>query len=243
MSDDWDFYQLLVDSEPASIYLDLGLAADAPNKNQPHMAYVRVVMRQPRPDGLSSNEEFEDLIGIEDSLTEGFSSSKPVTYVGRNTSSGNRDFYFYTTDAVLFEASAKTAMAHHPQYQFEIGSRPDPDWETYFSFLYPSPDDLQHILNRRVTDQLASHGDNSSEPRVIEHFAYMPNADATGELRAFLAGQEFSVDEPKFDGTSTMLSFKRSDRPDNIDNVVIPIARRIRELGGEYDGWGCTVVN
>ncbi len=242
MSDDWDFYPLLVDSEPASIYVDLGLAGEAPIENQNHMVYIRVFMRQARPDGLSSNDEFDDLIGVEDSLTEIFSGSDKTTYVGRNTSSGNRDFYFYTADAAAFEESARAAMAGHPNYQFEVGGRPDPDWNAYFGFLYPSPDDLQRVLNRRVTEQLAAHGDNHSEPRLIEHFAYLPNATATAELHDFLAGQDFSVDQPKIDGGSVELSFTRSDRPDRIDDVVVPIARRIREMGGEYDGWGCEVV-
>lgn len=243
MSDNWDFYPLLVDSEPASIYVDLGLAGEAPMENQHHMVYVRVFMRQARPDGLSSNDEFDDLIGIEDSLTEIFSGSESTTYVGRNTSSGNRDFYFYTADVAAFEESARAAMADHPEYQFEVGGRPDPEWDVYFGFLYPSPDDRQRVLNRRVVEQLAAHGDNHSEARSIDHFAYLPNATAITELRDFLAGQGFSVDQPKIDGGSVALCFTRVDRPDKIDDVVVPIAKRIREIGGEYDGWGCEVVD
>lgn len=243
MSDDWDFYPLLVDSEPASIYVNLGLAGEAPIKNLHHMGYVRVFMRQARPDGLSSDDEFDDLIGVEDSLTKIFSGSDNTTYVGRNTSSGKRDFYFYTNDIAGFEESVRTAMAGHPHYQIEVGGRPDPDWAVYFDFLYPSPDDLQRVLNRRVIEQLAAYADNHSEPRLIDHFAYLPNAAAIAELREFLAGQGFSVGQPKIDNGPVGLSFTRFDRPDRIDDVVVPIARRIREIGGEYDGWGCEVVN
>lgn len=243
MSKNWDFYALLVDSEPASIYLDLGLAQDAPIESQPHMAYVRIPMRQPRPDGLSSNEEFEALVVIEDSLSELFSGSDSTTYAGRNTSGGNRDFYFYTTDPAAFAASVTATMASHLHYQFEIGNRLDPDWEVYFGFLYPSPDDLQRILNRRVTDNLEAHGDNPSEPRPIDHLSCLPDATAAANLRDYLREQDFSTDEPRIEGGSVVLGFQRSDRPDSIDDVVIPIARRIQELGGEYDGWGCEVVN
>jgi hypothetical protein len=243
MSDEWDFYPLRVDDEPASIYLDLGLGRDAPIESQPHMAYIRVFMRQPRPDGLSSNEEFDDLVKVEDSLTERFSGGGGnATYAGRNTSSGNRDFYFYTADPVAFAESVEATMTDHPHYQFEIGSRPDPEWDVYFGFLYPSPDDLQRILNRRVTDNLAAHGDNLSEPRPIDHLAYMPTAASAADLRDFLRGQGFAIDEPRIEGGSVALAFKRSDRPDRIDEVVVPVARRVQELGGEYDGWGCEVV-
>lgn len=243
MSNDWDFYSLLVDSEPASIYLDLGLAQDAPLVSQPHMAYVRVHMRHPRPDGLSSNEEFEELIAVEDSLLELFSRSSSTTYAGRNTSSGNRDFYFYTSDPAAFAESVKAAMVCHSHYKFEVGDRLDPKWDAYFDFLYPSPTDLQRILNRRIIDSLAAHGDNLSEPRLIDHFAYLPNTTAAANLRGYLREQGFSIDEPRIESGTVAVSFKRSDRPNDMDDVVVPIERRVRELGGQYDGWGCEVVN
>lgn len=243
MSDNWDFYALLVDSEPASICLDLGLARNAPIESQPYLAYVRVEMRRPRPDGLSSNEEFDDLTAVEDSLSRIFAGSRCTTYAGRNTSSGKRDFYFYTNDPAVFAASVKTAMAGQSDYRFEVGDRLDRSWDIYFNFLYPSPDDLQRILNRRVVDNLAANGDNPSEPRPVDHFAYFPDAVAAIRLRDDLHKQGFSVEEPRIDDGTVAVSFKSTDRPENIDDVVIPIARRIQELGGEYDGWGCEVVN
>lgn len=242
MREDWDFYPLLVDSEPASIYLDLGVAQAAPVRAQPHMAYVRVLMRQPRHDGLSSNEEFEALSALEDALIKSAVQNGITKYVGRNTSGGNRDFYFYTADPEAFADSINAAMIPGLGYQFEIGARLDPDWQTYFNFLYPSADDLQRILNRRVTDNLTGHGDTLSEPRPIDHLAYLPTTDAAACLRNYLGEQGFIVDAPKIEGGSVALSFKRTDRPDGIDEVVIPIARRVQELGGEYDGWGCEVV-
>jgi hypothetical protein len=61
MSNDWDFYSCRVDDKPASIFVDLGIRRDVPLSGRPYMAFVRLFMRAPRPDGLSSQEEFEDL--------------------------------------------------------------------------------------------------------------------------------------------------------------------------------------
>lgn len=243
MSDNWDFYPLLVDSRPASIYVDLGLAETAPVRAQPHMGHVRVFMRQPREDGLSSNEEFDVLIRVEDALIGRVTANGATTYCGRNTSGGNRDFYFYTSDTTTFLASAKAVMADHPEYEFETGARLDREWETYFKFLYPWVDDMQRILNRRVTDNLAKHGDALSKSRPIDHLAYLPNAHAAASLRDLLGEQGFTVSEPEVGGSSLMLRFERADQPDAIDDVVIPIARRVKELGGTYDGWGCEVAS
>lgn len=242
MSDNWDFYPLVIDSQPASIYVDLGLAETAPLRTQPHMGYVRVFMRQPREDGLSSSEEFDVLIRLEDTLIDRLASNGVTTYCGRNTSSGNRDFYFYTSDTQAFLASAEEAMAGHPEYKFETGTRLDPEWESYFKFLYPTTDDMQRILNRRVTDALAKHGDVLSEPRLIDHLAYLPNAGAAANLRNLLSEQGFTIHEPEVGSGSVILRFERADSPDAVDDVVILIAHRVKELGGTYDGWGCEVI-
>lgn len=138
--------------------------------------------------------------------------------------------------------AATAAMTNHSGYPFEIENRPDPAWDVYFSFLYPSPDDLQRISNRRITENLAAHGDNLSEPRLVDHFAYLPDADAAASLRDYLREQNFCVHEPRIEGGAVALSFERFDSPVSIDDVVIPIARRVQELGGEYDGWGCEVI-
>jgi hypothetical protein len=42
---------------------------------------------------------------------------------------------------------------------------------------------------------------------------------------------------------SFALQFHRHDAPANIDEVVVPIALRIEEFDGDYDGWGCGVVD
>jgi len=248
MVDDWDFYFLQVDDKPASIYLNLGLAPIAPLTGQTHMAYVRIAMHQPRPDGLSSQEEYDALIGLEDALVQPLEQRGHI-YAGRNTSDGNRDFYFYTADPESFQEAACAAMAGHRQYRFQVGSRRDPDWEIYRNFLYPSPGDLQGILDRReirmnrnVIEQLVSEGDDPSKSRAIDHLAYLPNASAAESLRAYLSNEGFTVSEPRAAGDVLALPFERQDVPNNIDEVVLPIVRRVRKLGGNYDGWGCEVT-
>ena len=103
MSNDWDFYSLRVDGEPASIFVDLGISKDAPIRSQATMGYLRVLMLRPREDGLSSRDEFDDLIALEDHVTAKVIENGAAVFVGRNTSSGNRDFYFYVADSANFE--------------------------------------------------------------------------------------------------------------------------------------------
>jgi hypothetical protein len=57
VNEDWDFYALRVDDQPASIFVDLALASKTPITGTAVMVYVSVKTRAPRPDGLSSQEE------------------------------------------------------------------------------------------------------------------------------------------------------------------------------------------
>ena len=244
MSDDWDFYALRVDNEPASIFVDLGIRKEAPVRSHATMGYLRVLMLRPREDGLSSQDEFDDLIALEDRVTAKIVENGAAVFVGRNTSSGNRDFYFYVADPTNFETTARAAMQEFPAYEYETGTRADQEWRTYFDFLYPSETDFQRIMNRRVCQQLEKNGDNLSNERKIDHLALFPNPKAQAALAGYVQGEGFTVesapDEPDVNGQFGV-EFYRVDQPARIDETVVLLFRKVTELGGEYDGWGCEV--
>jgi hypothetical protein len=183
MSEDWDFYQLRVDDQPASIYCDIGIASAAPNPEFPFMAYLRLRMRTPRPDGLSSQEEYPALIEIEDKLSAAMASTDTI-YVGRNTSNSCRDFYFYRRNSHGWEQQTAKIMIHFSAYQYETGIRRDAEWGSYRDFLYLSGEDMQRIQNRRVCDSLEKQGDPLTANRDISHWAYFPDAASRNRFLA-----------------------------------------------------------
>lgn len=246
MDGDWDFYFLRVDGQPASIYLDLSFAKLAPLKSNSFLGYIRIAMQHPRQDGLSSDQEFESLISLEDHLVSSITDATSTKYVGRNTSSGNRDFYFYATDAEQFQTAAGSAIKAYPSYQAEIGTRPDPDWKAYLNFLHPSELDLQRILNRRVRQQLERSGDNANAMRKIDHLVYLPDRASQLLLRERLENMGFKVDHADMEVNSAgtfSIAFSRIDRPADIDVVVEQILTASTDFGGDYDGWGCDVTS
>lgn len=246
MSDDWDFYPLLVDDQRASIFVDLGIRQEAPIESHPTMAYLRVLMLRPRDDGLSSEEEFEDLIKLEDDVTAKIIQDGRAIFVGRNTSSGNRDFYFYTQDPARFEAAAREAMSGFAEYRYQTGSREDRCWRTYFEFLHPSEAEWQRIMNRRVCEVLEEQGDNLNNERKIDHFVYLPSQDAQSAFVRRVTREAFTVDnapeQPDEEGQFGV-GFSRQDRPSEIDEIVLQLLKDVTDLGGIYDGWSCPVTS
>jgi len=246
MTDDWDFYFVRVDGAPASIQVDLGLEPSVPLAALPHLAHVRVPMLAPRPDGLSSSEEFDALIALEDALTASVVDDRTV-YVGRCTGNGTRDFYFYAADLAHWPQRVAAALASFAVYRPEAGGRADPTWSVYREFLMPGDEDRQRIENRRVCAALESHGDPLTVARDIDHWSYFASdvdaqsfADAAEHLG-------FHVRRRASDGRAEephLVQLARSDVPSfhGIDAVVLPLFRAARDHRGRYDGWECAVV-
>jgi hypothetical protein len=247
MTDDWDFYLLRVDGEPASIFVNLGIQADAPLQALPHMAYVRLYMNQARPDGLSSSEEFETLVAMEKSMEE-ILCGESVCYVGRNTSGGCRDFYFYVSSPADWPEQVARALSACGDYKYETGSREDADWSVYLNFLLPGPVDRQRIENRRVCESLERHGDPLVAEREIDHWSYFPDALAADAYLAEAEALGFHLRTRTVSDSGALrhgVQVWGVDVPShqNIDDVTIPLFEAAVRHKGDYDGWECEVVD
>jgi len=195
---------------------------------------------------LSSQEEFETLVAVEHAL-ERLQSDGSSKYVGRNTSDGCRDFYFYVRAPEQWVAAVDGLMQEFPDYEFERGVRSDPSWTTYFEFLRPSEEDRERIQNRRTCDALERKGEVFEKERPIEHWAYFPSplsrqtfADAATKLGYTLV----ALIEPEFDGDTYGIRLSCVGVPsiDRIDDFTLPLFRTALEHGGTYDGWETQVV-
>ncbi len=243
MQGEWNFYACLIEDMPASIFLDLSLIGTVPLPGFDRLGYLRLYMNAPRPDGLSSNDEFDRLVALEDQVLAQLEPDRRIRYVGRDTANGARTYYFYLAESVPFEDRAAQAMAAHPEYAFDAGEQDDPDWRVYRDFLYPRPRDLQAIRNRDVLQALRGHGDHLELPRPIDHWAYFPDAASAEAFAAWAEGEGFhlSPPPPSSDG-SFGVRFDRIDQPDAIDSINLPLVEKAKALGGDYDGWECQVI-
>jgi hypothetical protein len=240
ISDEWDFYFCTVDNKIASIFVDMGALNIAPLTTHPEMAYISLTMRASREDGLSSQEEYDDLRALE-TVLEAVGAGPDAFYVGRCTSDGRRDFYFYTGDGDSWQARVDSCMQAFPDYQFKAGHRPEPDWSTYCSYLYPSDAAMQSIQNRRLCTVMQENGDPLCVARDIDHWAYFTSAAARETFLLDAGRLGFSVrtlyspdDAGKF-GARVW----RSDVPgmNTIDDITRPLYELALEHGGNYDGW------
>jgi uncharacterized protein (TIGR01619 family) len=241
--DKWDFYFTSIDDNPGSIFLNLSLAERAPLEGYEHVIHLRVTMNEPRADGLSSSAEFDALVEIENAISNEIGSVPGVAYVGRATHAGVREFTYYATDVSRAESLLRRAMAAYPIYAFELSSKHDPDWDTFWSHLMPSAHDQQRMANRGVYESLEENGDPLTAPREIDHWAYFPSASARDEFlsRAATLGYSFRQktdpgDIPEVERYGAQI-FRLDVPSQDFDDVTLELFDLAQEYGGEYDGW------
>lgn len=248
MSDIWDSYFARVNGELASLFVHLGIHESAPDPGRPWLLWAWVYLRQPRDDGLSSDEEAPLLFEIEDTLAEAVRDATGAELVGRITTAGRREFCFYGPQTGGFERAVADALGRFPEYQSNIGTKMDSAWSQYFDVLLPGPKALQQIKNRQVLALLQQQGDSLATPRPVSHWVYFDSPESRGDFKSAVTARGFTVIAQHEDGDPEAtrphgITLERVDRvdADSIDEVTSELVGLAELYGGEYDGWETTV--
>ena len=247
----WDFFMCRIEGAPASIRTNLALIEVAPLEGLTQRLQFCIKMQNPRPDGLSSNEEYPILCDIEDAIGDKAESTGAVS-AGVVKSDGFLELWFYTQNAEALAKTCEEALQAFEGYQSGYNIAEDPEWEDYFGFLYPDEFSYQTMQNRKVLMQLEKNGDKMEVPREIDHFfyfkeaaqqqAFAKEAEAKG-FKVRFNNDEF-VEDRKAEGKEYpyMVEATREDSPLAINDIVWDLLELASPFEGNYDGWGCVNV-
>jgi hypothetical protein len=238
MSDEWIFFPCQMGECRAFIFYDHGIRdsiANAPSQ----LLKVRATFKQPLPNGLPANEEFQRLTQLEDAL-QALVQDKKSIYVGRVTVDGHRHFYIYTAESEAEWSLGLDQLGAQHDYPLGYVLKTDEGHDGYWKELFPTDDDWQVIQDLRVIETLEKEGDDGSASRCIDHWAYFPSYPAAQEFSEWAKGQGYGssstevTDDSKF---RVRFSHEGSVRLDDITSHTIALRRKASELGGDYDGW------
>ena len=247
----WDFFMCRIEGAPASIRTNLALIEVAPLEELTQRLQFYIKMQNPRPDGLSSNEEYPILCDIEDAIGEKAEATGAVS-AGVVKSEGFLELWFYTQNAEALAKTCEEALQAFEGYQSGYNIAEDPEWEDYFGFLYPDEFSYQTMQNRKVLMQLEKNGDKMEVPREIDHFIYFKEAAQQQAFAKEAKAKGFKVrfnddefvEERKAEGKEYpyMVEATREDSPLAIDDIVWDLLELASPFEGNYDGWGCANV-
>lgn len=249
MSDKWEMYFAPVDDQPAAILVDIGIGDEVPDLKRPMLLWMWLQMQSPDDNGFATEDEEPLLTTIEDTFIDSVELTTGAVFVGRVTTCGRREFYFYAKSDEGFEDTIAEAMEPFEDYDFEVGTQDDEEWGQYFDVLYPSAEDAQQIFNRQVIDKLSESGDSLATPRAVDHFANFRSVEERSQFITAVTEAGYAVIDEDFDEESDGdypygVSLQRISAVDwdTIDEITFELFELAREHNGEYEGWGSQVV-
>jgi uncharacterized protein (TIGR01619 family) len=246
--ENWVSYFSNINDELASTFVDLGLVSLAPLIENVHLVLIKLKMNFAKLDGLSSNQEYELLIKIEDSLSKKLDLNYTIYYVGRITKNGFREFYFYVDNILNLELNLLEEMENFPEYDFTLELKKELDWDSYLNFLYPNPREMQTVENQELVYYLENKGDDLFKERMVDHWInFKTDYDRNLFLEAiFTFGFEILlldynlVENFEFPYS---LNIARVDKVDidSVNEYCLDLWELAEQFNGEYNGWGCEV--
>jgi len=101
----------------------------------PHRLGIAVPLKHPNADGFPDADESADLIRIEDSLCAVLEGEPEAVKVLVITTSGMREFVFYTARAEVTVAAVLVLKAAATSHELQTMMEHDPSWDVYRQFV------------------------------------------------------------------------------------------------------------
>jgi hypothetical protein len=241
--EEWDFYPCRVDDGPASISLNLSLIHQLDELPEDTLYAVRVAMAHPAEHGMGGDAEAEVMFPVEDEISDA-ARARGLRFIGRLRNNGGWQLTFMGAPQLepQLHALAQAVLAPAGR-EFTLVSDHDPEWKYYTGFLYPEPERMRWIQDRRVVDVLRQRRDPLTTERRVDHWAYFPDERARSAFLTAVAARGFEPAVPASTEDNFAAHVHRVDpvELDHIHAVTTLLEGLAEEHGGEYDGWETSV--
>lgn len=238
-TENFESYIRIANNLKQFIVVDTGLNSIAPVNSKQNVLKMSFQMLNIDDEGLcASEEELAEFGEIEDKMVEKL--TKDEIFVGRITSNGLRDFYFYTKDKKI-EFVFQDILKKYEKFKTKITFEVDENWNKYYKLLYPTDEEFQKIGNRSVIDNLEEGGDKLTLEREVFHWIYFKTEKDQENFIKEVEKLNFSVvSKNKIkDEFPYQLQIKRVDKVDeeSVNEYVIQLWKLAPKHNGNYDGW------
>jgi Family of unknown function (DUF695) len=133
-ADSWSIAQGKNDGRPMFVRINDGLHPIVGKPPFDQRFGVAVPLRAPDPNGFPVADESEALNKIEDELLNTFQSSRQTLLALVITTSGFREFVFYTSVAEQIGPAMEQVRARTASHELQFYIQPDKSWEVYRAF-------------------------------------------------------------------------------------------------------------
>lgn len=243
----WDVYMAQYEKGAGSTVINMSLKSKAPDKNFRFLLSTGVRFNDCTTDGFPSQEEFQKLYVVSDSVKNLVNLAVSNIIAGTFTYQCERKDYYYIKDTVgIRQKLSALYKKQFPGYEPLINIREDAAWEAYLTFLYPNEETMEYMHNEKVVTKLNEAGDKLDKDRLVDHWLYFPDAKSRDSFIVYAKAKGFKIESKEMsEGPKPFqLHISRVDKVDlpSISQLTLQLRREARKYNAEYDGWETIVV-
>ncbi|MGD9562501.1 MAG: DUF695 domain-containing protein [Pyrinomonadaceae bacterium] len=246
--ENWAAYLSTIDDGAVgSIVVDLGLHQVAPVAGLTELLIIEIPMHRAAENGLPADGEFEVLADIEESFQSTLGEAIKCVFAGHLHCEGATNLYFFIEKGIELGDLLERSIQTFKGYSFSYRLKPDPDWEAYFDFMYPSPIQIQRLGNESVIRNLLEHGDNLEKKRKVEHWIYFASEANRSQFLSAVAEEGYTVEGLSVEKDYELPYKAQISREDKVtldatDEYILDLWQMAKDSNGKYDGWETFIV-
>jgi hypothetical protein len=242
-TEQWDTYMAKYDNKPGSVMVDMGLMASAPDRRYPNLVITGPVAHNCNSLGIPSKEEIEKLEEILSATGNFLTGVTAKVLAGTFTSNCQRLNYYYVKDTFgIRNALARMYNRSYRDYDYAIKIKPDPEWKTYSTFLYPDDASLNWMENDKIISRLINEGDSLKKPRDINFELYFKSDTDRKRFATYETGKGYKegrmTESRKAPVTYAIIISKFGPvKMDEINKMTAELKADVQKYHGVYAGW------
>ena len=182
------------------------------------------------------------------------SSLSEVIYAGHISGDGHLQVYYYCDDSEpLFDM-----LSQFKDCVDKIDVQDDPQWDTYFDFLLPSPLEMKLNATEEIIDMLVQHRRNLADNYTIEHTFQFPEENMMFQFMEEVNLGDTSFNTMSYSNTPVTITNEDDSKEsfyivkieqeltldtEDIFNYVEQFENLAEKFSGEYNGWESDTIN
>ncbi len=242
-NEQWDYYIARFGDKPGYVMVDMNLYNTAPDKKFPNLVITGPRGHNCNANGLPGKEEtavLEDILTATDNFITGVT-AKVLT--GTFTYKCERLNYYYVKDTVGIRNALGRMYNHsYKDYDYVIEIRPDPEWTSYRTFLYPDESSRNWMDNNKIITNLLLSGDSLTMKRDINYSFYFRSDTDRIAFANYAVAKGYKTDLPIAEKAAKAsypltVSAYTYVKMDSICATTTDLKQQATLHHGFYEGW------
>jgi len=232
----WVDYTWEDSDTPIFCRVNLDLEEEIPFENYTSLCLIETTY----PDNLDISKNYKLVEGAIISLIK---NNKDFLYAGTIMSEVNQTFAIYSSCSAYIQDVISQLQSEFSNFNFTVIIEEDNDWEFYLETLYPSPVQMQNIINKKYLQKLEDQYPYLNTENKIFHWIIFNKKKEMENFKTKIWKLNFEVEMQVFDNKTSHFPHKikisRIDKLNlkNINKITKDLFYLAENLNGEYDGW------